>query len=243
MKTNAYAVSSAPFRTVRVLVLAGLCLHASLSWGAVQDLAGRYVGAWTNLTFGSTGKAVIEIQITGTNATLIFQMDGYVFGLMGSPEISMPGTVNGDVILIDNKGVGMFGDIKGRLDAVQKTLTATLTNIPGGSIQSVTNVGTIVGGVISLNYTVHFPRPPDLQNPAYGVMVTTLVPPIAITSVRRQGSNLLLGWTGGLDPFQVQSRTNLTLDVWQNVGAQLNIRTSTIPISAASRTFYRVGGQ
>jgi hypothetical protein len=243
MKTNAYTVSSAPIRTVRVLVLAGLCLHASLSWGAVQDLVGQYVGAWTNLTFGSTGKAVIEIQITGTNAVLIFNMDGYVFGTTDPPVISMPGTVSGDVILIDNKGVGMFGDIKGRVDAVQKTLTATLTNIPGGSILSVTNVGTFDGGVIRLNYTVLFPGPPGPTNPAHGVMATTLVPPIAITGVRRQGSDVLLAWSGGLEPFQVQTRTNLTLDVWKNVGGQTPLRTSNIPVGAASQTFYRVAGQ
>jgi hypothetical protein len=243
MKTNALTVRSAPSRIARVVVLAGLCLHASLSWGAVQDLVGRYVGAWTNLTFGSTGKAVIEIQITGTDAALIFNMDGYVFGIMDPPEISMPGTVSGDVILIDNKGVGMFGDIKGRVDAVQKTLMATLTNIPGGFILSVTNEGTIDGGVIRLNYTVLFPGSPGPTNPAHGVMATALVPPIAITSVQRQGNDVLLAWSGGLEPFQVQTRTNLTLDVWENAGGQTSLRASTIPVGAASQVFYRIAGQ
>ena len=237
MRTKASAVCSAPNWKVRVLVLAGLCFHASLSWGAVQDLVGRYVGAWTNLTFGSTCKAVIEIQISGTNAALIFQMDGYVFGLRGSPLISMPGTVSGDVILVDNKGVGMFGDIKGRVDAAQKPLTTTLTNIPGGSILSVTNVGTIDAGVIRVNYAVLFLGSPGPTNPAYGVMAATMVPRIAITSVRRQGSNVLLAWSGSLEPFQVQTSTNLTLDVWDNIGGQTYLRTSTIPVDAASQTF------
>jgi hypothetical protein len=243
MSTNEHLSSFASITKTTALLLACLCLQTGLCWSGVQDLAGRYVGAWTNTTFGSTGKAVIEIQITGTNATLLFDMDGYVFGSMDPPLITMPGTVIGEVILIDNKGVGMFGDIKGSVDAVQKTLTATLTNIPGGRIQSVTNVGTIDGGVIALDYTVHFPGPPGPDNPAYGVMATTLVPPIRVTGVRRQGNDLLLAWTGGLGPFQVQARTNLTLGTWANVGLQTNVRTSTIPIGAASRCFYRVAGQ
>jgi hypothetical protein len=243
MKTNAYTVGSLLARNIRTIILTGLCLFANLSWGAVQDLAGRYVGAWTNTTFGSTGKAVIEIQIAGTNATLLFDMDGYVFGTVDPPLISMPGTVDGDAILIDNHGVGMFGDIKGRIDALQRTFSATLTNIPGGSIQAVTTLGTIQGGVISLNYTVHFPRPPDFQNPAYGVMATTLVPPIRITEARREVNNMLLTWTGGLAPFQVQACSNLTSSVWGNIGATTSLRTATLAATPATQLFYRIAGQ
>ena len=29
---------------------------------AIPDVLGHYVGAWTNLTFGSTGEAVIDIS-------------------------------------------------------------------------------------------------------------------------------------------------------------------------------------
>jgi hypothetical protein len=230
-------------RGMRVCLLVALCLYSTVSWGAVQDLVGRYVGAWTNLTFGSTGKAVIEIQINGTNATLIFDMDGFVFGMGEPPTMSMPGTVSGDVILIDNKGVGTFGDIKGRVDAAQGTLATTLTNIPGGYIQSVTNVGTIGGGVIHLNYTVIFPGAPSSTNPAYGVMGTTRVPPISITSVRRQGGNIVLAWSGGLAPFQVQTSTNLTSGIWANAGAQTSLQTWTNAVGAGNQTFYRVAGQ
>src|SRR6185312_10428488 len=97
---------------LKTLLLVLLCFHASFSHAALQDMVGRYVGAWTNLTFNSTGKAVIIIDITGTNATLTFDMDGQVFGYVNPPVISMPGTVVGNTIVIDNKGVGIFGDIK-----------------------------------------------------------------------------------------------------------------------------------
>jgi hypothetical protein len=243
MNIHSFVGSAGCLRVVRFIILTSLCLGPTLTQGGVQDLVGRYVGVWTNLTFGSTGKAVIEIQTSGTNAALTFDMDGYVFGIMDPPVITMPGTVNGDVILIDNKGIGMFGDIKGRVDATQGTLVATLTNIPGGYIQTVTNVGTIGGGVIHLNYTVLFPGAPSSTNPAYGVMGVTMVPPIAITRVGRQGSNVSLTWSGGLGPFQVQTRTNIVLGAWQNVGAQTSVRTSSLPTSAVSPAFYRVAGQ
>ena len=45
-------------------------LGSAATRGAVADFAGHYEGAWTNITFGSTGKAVIDIQIAGATATI-----------------------------------------------------------------------------------------------------------------------------------------------------------------------------
>src|SRR4051812_4766660 len=71
----------------KALLFVFLLLHTQSAHAALQDMVGRYVGAWTNITFGSTGKAVILIQISGTNATLTFDMDGQVFGYVNPPVI------------------------------------------------------------------------------------------------------------------------------------------------------------
>lgn len=62
----------------------------------VDAVVGHYEGAWTNVTFGSTGKAVVDIHVNGTAANTSFDMDGYVFGAFDPPVIQMPGVVSGD---------------------------------------------------------------------------------------------------------------------------------------------------
>lgn len=219
-----------------------LACHAPVSHAALQDLVGRYVGAWTNLTFGSTGKAVIIIQITGTNATLTFDMDGQVFGYVNPPVISMPGTVQGNTILIDNQGVGIFGDIKGSIDGTTGAFQTTLTNVPGGFIQDVTNTGTITNGSIHVNYTVDFPGAPSSTNPAHGVMVAFLAPPIVITNVVHAGANLTMKWSGGQAPWVVQASSDLTSGVWTNYSSPPT-NSATVTIAPTGNGFFRVGGQ
>ncbi len=234
--------SARTFIGLKSLVFFLFLCHAPIAHATLQDMIGRYVGAWTNLTFGSTGKAVIIIQISGTNATLTFDMDGQVFGYVNPPVISMPGTVQGNTIVIDNHGVGIFGDISGSIDGTTGALQTTLTNVPGGFIQRVTNNGGITNGVINLNYTVDFPRPPDAQNPAYGVMVAALVPPIVITNALRSGANLSFQWSGGKAPFTVQTASNPTSGAWSNYSSPLT-NSVTVPISSSSNAFFRISGQ
>lgn len=231
-----------PLAVLKIIVLGFALLPAAVS-GAIRDLQGHYVGAWTNQTFGSTGKAVININWSGTNAALVFDMDGFVFGQVDPPVISMPGTVQGNTIVIDNQGVGIFGDIKGLVDADAGTLTSTLTNVPGGYILDVTVTGTITNDVISLGYTVDFNQPPSATNPAHGVMQAALVPAIAITQSERQGSSLMLQWSGGMPPYGVQTRTNLTLGSWTDTGISTSNNTAAVSISASGNAFFRVTGQ
>lgn len=231
-------------RSVRCAVGASLVFALSVvSTAAVQDLAGRYEGAWTNLTFGSLGKAVITIEIQGTNASLKFDMDGYVFGQIDPPLIDMPGTVQGDFILIDNLGVGMFGDIKGSVDAAQGTLSVALSNIPGGYIQKVVTAGSIGGGVIQLDYTVDFPGPASPTNPAKGVMRTVRSEPLRITRVFREGNNLVLEWVGGRPPYTVQLSPDLSGSAWLAVGTPTTGATARIGIPGGGMGFIRVAGQ
>jgi hypothetical protein len=225
------------------VILALLILPSPVALADLQEIEGRYVGAWTNLTFGSTGKAVIAIQVSGTNANLVFDMEGFVFGQGNAPVITMPGTALGEVIQIDSQGVSTFGDIKGSVDATHGTLTATLSNIPGGVIQQVTAVGTITNAIINLDYTVDFSSAPSSTNPANGVMTAFLIPPITITQANRQGTNLALQWTGGMAPFTVQQSTDLSQSVWTDAGVTTTNTAATLPLPPTGNVFFRVSGQ
>ena len=210
---------------------------------AVQDLAGRYEGAWANTTFGSTGKAVIGITIAGTNALINFDMDGAVFGAGDPPPIEMPGTVKGDTIVIANNGVGIFGDVTGVIDAAAGTFSATLTNIPGGFIQRVVATGTIQAGRMDLNYTVDFPGAASPTNPAHGVMGVAALPPLRISRADRDGDSLVLEWTGGKGPYQVQMRNGLATGSWVNVGSATSDLSAKVPLGQAQAGFFRISGQ
>jgi len=63
-----------------------------------------------------------------------------------------------------------------------------------------------------------------------------------ISTISFDGGNLLLSWTGGNPPYQVQSTTDLSSPHWQDFGGLISSNSLSItPTNDA--TFYRVGGQ
>ena len=245
MKLTKERESPSALIEISIILLILFALATRPASGAVEDVVGHYEGAWTNLTFGSVGAAVIDIEVMGTSASLTFDMDGGVFGGTNPASITMPGNVVGDVIQIDNQGVGIYGDIKGTVDTSVGALATTLTNIPGGFIQQVLVAGTITNGVINLGYTVVFPRPPDMFNPAYGVMTTarTTVSAIEVNKISVEGTNLVLGWTGGVPPFTVQMRNELDGGMWTDLDNSISSNSFVAPYSPLSNAYFRVGGQ
>jgi hypothetical protein len=227
------------------IILALLVLASRPALGAIQDVVGEYGGSWSNITYASTGAAVINISVTGTNAALTFDMDGGVFGGSDPAKITMPGYVQGNVIQIDNKGVGIYGDIKGAVDSAAGTLAVTLTNVPGGYIQYVTVTGFVTNGVISLTYIVNF-QPVTGYPPAHGIMKAVRVAALSFTSISIQGTNVVLKWTGGIAPYTVETRGDLRQGAWTNVGVPngTNILTNIFAVPySRSNTLFRASGR
>lgn len=54
-----------------------------------------------------------------------------------------------------------------------------------------------------------------------------------ITSIVRNGSNAAIDWAYGTPPFQVQFKTNVTDNVWNNVGSPTPNRTANVPIQSS----------
>ena len=57
-----------------------------------------------------------------------------------------------------------------------------------------------------------------------------------------QGTSLLLSWTGGQPPYQVEMASNLDNPAWQDFGGPVTNTTLLLAPSNAS-AFYRIQGQ
>ena len=65
--------------------------------------------------------------------------------------------------------------------------------------------------------------------------------PGIIASTSWQGPNLLLQWSGGIAPYQVQRTTNLLQPVWENLGSPGSANSLSLPVTNGA-SFYRVFG-
>lgn len=72
--------------------------------------------------------------------------------------------------------------------------------------------------------------------------LTVLAAPPIILSAGGQGNALLLNWSGGIAPYQVQWATNLAHPAWQNLGLPMSVGSLLVsPTNEAA--LYRVSGQ
>jgi len=90
-------------------------------------------------------------------------------------------------------------------------------------------------------FTVRASDPSGLFNSATMNITVIPAPPI-IASVSLQDTNLVLTWTGGLSPYQVQMATNLSAPDWQNIGSPITTNNLSLSLSNDA-AFYRIVGQ
>jgi hypothetical protein len=65
---------------------------------------------------------------------------------------------------------------------------------------------------------------------------------LRITRITRSGTDVVVEWSGGQPPFQVQTKTDLGTPGWLNVGAPTADHTATVSIEPGVK-FIRVAGQ
>jgi hypothetical protein len=86
----------------------------------------------------------------------------------------------------------------------------------------------------------------DVTQPAairsYRSLDIQMPSPARITSVVRDGSDLVIQWVDGTPPFQVEVSDTMFEDSWTDQGPPTSDRTATVPIEGASG-YVRVGGQ
>jgi hypothetical protein len=66
-----------------------------------------------------------------------------------------------------------------------------------------------------------------------------VVEAVELTAISVSGGNVVLTWTGGTGPFQVQWRPDLGSGVWQNTGSPTDLNTAIVAVTGATG-FYRI---
>lgn len=72
--------------------------------------------------------------------------------------------------------------------------------------------------------------------------ISVLPPPPIVPLMRSSGTNLLLNWSGGIPPYQVQVSTSLILSNWVDLGG-ITTSNNLLISPSNSAAFYRVRGQ
>jgi hypothetical protein len=120
----------------------------------------------------------------------------------------------------------------------------TFSKVSGPAWLSVAASGALSGTPLSSNagdnsFIVRASDPGGLL--ANATMNLTVLAPITAL-VSPQGAEILLSWTGGDAPYQVQMTTNLVNPIWQNVGGIISTNNLTL-LPTNDAAFYRIVGQ
>jgi hypothetical protein len=122
----------------------------------------------------------------------------------------------------------------------------TFTKVSGPAWLNVATEGALFGTPLSADagansFVVSASDPAGLSNNATMVINVSPAPPI-ISALSFQRAGLLLNWTGGIAPYQVQMTTNLANPNWENIGGPISA--GSLPLTPSnSVTFYRIFGQ
>jgi hypothetical protein len=233
-------------RFLAVITLASLFALVQ-SHAQALNLNLQYEGAWTNLTFSSTGAAHVGVVINGASATINFDLDGFVFGAADPPLIVVPGVINNGVLQLDSKGLSTYGDVAGSINLATGDTLIDLTNVPNPRIAHLKLTGKVTAGgaggpagKIDLQYLVDFP-PGSFPSTATGVLVATQIAPVQITSIETGTGELIVSWTGGKPPYQIQTTASIGAStLWRNSGTPTSSTTAHVPLAGASRLFVRI---
>jgi uncharacterized repeat protein (TIGR03803 family) len=122
--------------------------------------------------------------------------------------------------------------------------TLTFAIVSGPSWLSITTNGVLSGTPYSINAGTNkfIVSATDLAGfSGTGTVCVFVVAEPIVETISTQGTNLLLGWSGGVAPYQVQATTNLAPTNWLNIGYPTNGTSLIIsPTNAAS--YYRIRG-
>jgi hypothetical protein len=143
-------------RLLGLLGLAIVVFAARAGAATIDDVAGRYVGTWTNETFvGSTGAVTIDIVIVGPQITATFLMDGSILGGFVQPApLQLVGTIAAGDATFNAAPGGPYGTVAGTIHGSTGAFEFSLSMLQNPSILGVTVTGTIVNHVMDLDYDV-----------------------------------------------------------------------------------------
>ena len=189
-------------------------------------------------TDANTNMFIVSVKDTGglsNTATL------YIY-VNGAPSFTMNPFSTPDI----TAGQSYSGTIATNATDPNPADTLTFAKVSGPAWLTVGTNGTLSGEPLSANigsnsFVVSVTDPRSLSGTAT-LNINVLAPPQILSVMVASGTNLLLNWSGGIAPYQVQVSTDLTSSAWVNLGGTVNTTSlSVTPSNTAA--FYRITGQ
>jgi hypothetical protein len=186
----------------------------------------------------NTNTFVVSVRDSGgasNTATLFIYVNGapsFTANPFSLPDITAGQNISGTIAI--NATDPNPGDI------------LTFAKISGPAWLTVASDGTLSGTPLSSDvgtntFVVTVTDPFNLSNTAT-MNIPVQPPPPIVATLAPQPGQLLLTWTGGISPYQVQMATDLNNPTWQNLGPPTTGNTlSLTPTNDAA--FYRIVGQ
>jgi hypothetical protein len=204
----------------------------------------------------------------GTKDINPFYLYGYSFALNSAKmvqSIRLPNNANVEVAAISlvpnwpptfrlnpftlknaNAGVTYFGTIATNASDLNSD-PLTFAKVGGPAWLNVTAGGALSGtplspDVGSNSFSVSVRDPGGMSSTATLNINVIAAPPIVSTASPQPDGSVLLSWTGGIAPYDVQSTTSLAPPGWQDLSGPISSNTfSVMPTNDVM--FYRVGGE
>ena len=159
----ALAVSAPPDRTATTAPSPTAAAAASPTAAApspttgVGAVGGRWYGDWENLRLGTSGSAMLDIELSPTgSASFTLDLDGHVFGLLDPPARKFTGSWDGDGAIFTGHGDDLFGDMRIGV-STDGAFDMYADNIPEVDVRLEVR-GQISGGRVEATYTLEFLR-------------------------------------------------------------------------------------
>jgi hypothetical protein len=205
--------------------------------------------AWLNVAANGSLSGVPANTDANTNSFVISATDSgglsntltLLIYVNGAPSFTVdPFTMPGVVA-----GLSYAGTIATNASDPNLSDALTFAKVSGPNWLVVAANGTLSGAPISTDvgnniFVVSVSDVGGLSDTATMNIDVTAAPIISTISV--QAGNLLLEWSGGIPPYQVQSTTTLLSPDWQDVGGPISSNSlSLTPTNDVM--FYRIGGQ
>jgi hypothetical protein len=206
--------------------------------------------AWLSVAASGAVSGVPAVGNAGTNTFVVSATDTGGLSNIATLYIYVNGppsfTVNPFTMPAIVAGQNYAGTIATNATDPNPGGTLTFASVSGPGWLSVAASGALSGMPLSANVGSNSfvvsatDSVTGLSNTATMNILVTAAPPIN-SAISFQAGGLLLSWSGGIGPYQVQSSTNLASTNWQDVGAPISGNSLSITPSN-SATFYLILG-
>jgi Putative Ig domain len=205
---------------------------------------------WLNVTANGSLSGVPANSDANTNSFVISATDSgglsntltLLIYVNGAPSFTIdPFTLPGIVA-----GQGYSGTIATNASDPNPSDALTFAKVSGPNWLAIAADGTLSGTPVSSDignnsFVVSVSDSGGLSDTATMNLGVSDGAPI-ISTISLQAGNLLLSWSGGIPPYQVQAATNLVNPDWENIGGP--ITSNSLFLTATNDVmFYRIGGQ